>query len=191
MLMEYINKNYSKAEPIFLNELPCKSQEALRQEMKKLTDEGKLIRLYNGVYYKPYKTILGTEGKMSINKFVEKKFLFDGNNKYGYITGYALFNKYGFTTQVPSVIEVTSNVASTKQRKLTIDDYTIIIYKPPIEITADNIHELEFLDLMTNVDKYSELTGKELKQKLKEYVLKNNIDFDKVKKYLAFYPDKV
>ena len=37
MLLEYINKNFKNAEPIFLNELPCKSLESLRQEMKKLT----------------------------------------------------------------------------------------------------------------------------------------------------------
>ena len=58
MIIDYINKTFENAEPIFLSELPCHSQESLRQEMKKLTDEGKLIRLYNGVYYKPYKTII-------------------------------------------------------------------------------------------------------------------------------------
>ena len=51
MLMDYINNNYDKAEPIFMYELPFTSQESLRQEMKKLTDEGKIIRIYNGVYH--------------------------------------------------------------------------------------------------------------------------------------------
>ena len=64
MLYNYILENYQKDEPIFLSELPGKSKEAIRQEMKKLTDEGKIERLYNGVYYLSYKTILGTKGKM-------------------------------------------------------------------------------------------------------------------------------
>ena len=51
MLYNYILENYQKDEPIFLSELPGKSKEAIRQEMKKLTDEGKIERLYNGVYY--------------------------------------------------------------------------------------------------------------------------------------------
>ena len=72
MILDYIEKSYDNGEPIFLDKLPCTSKEALRQEMKDLKDAGKLIRLYNGVYYKPYKTILGTEGKMSINKYIEK-----------------------------------------------------------------------------------------------------------------------
>ena len=30
-----------------------------------------IIRLYNGVYYKRYKTILGTKGRLSIDKYSE------------------------------------------------------------------------------------------------------------------------
>ena len=42
MLYDYIITNYQKDEPIFLAELPGKSRESIRQEMKKLTDEGKI-----------------------------------------------------------------------------------------------------------------------------------------------------
>jgi hypothetical protein len=76
MIYEYIIKSFKKGEPIFLNEIPCSSKDVVRQEMKKLTDEKRICRLYNGVYYIPYKTILGTEGKVSINRFIEKKYLF-------------------------------------------------------------------------------------------------------------------
>ena len=47
MVYDYIIKNYKKGEPIFLAELPGNSKDYLRQEMKKLVDEGKLERLYN------------------------------------------------------------------------------------------------------------------------------------------------
>ena len=72
MLLEFINKNYKNGEPIFLDEIEYKNNAALRQEMKRLTDEGILVRAYNGVYYKAYKTIFNTEGKMSIKEYVEK-----------------------------------------------------------------------------------------------------------------------
>ena len=58
MLYDYIISNYQKDEPIFLAELPGKSRETVRQEMKKLTDEGKIERLYNGVYFRAYKQFL-------------------------------------------------------------------------------------------------------------------------------------
>ena len=75
MLYDYILENYEKDEPIFLEELPGRSKDSIRQEMKHLTDEGKLERLYNGVYYISYVSILGTKGKVSIEKYVDKKFL--------------------------------------------------------------------------------------------------------------------
>ena len=191
MLMDYINKNYDKAEPILMYELPCTSQDALRQEMKKLTDEGKLIRLYNGVYYKPYKTIFGTDGKMSINKFIEKKYLYEADQNVGFISGISMYNKYGFTTQIPSIIEVVTNTATTKQRKVEIDGYGIIVYKPVINITKENINEIEFLTMMTEIDKYCELSLDELKSKLKQYVEKKNLKFNLIKEYLPLFPDKV
>mgnify|MGYP004481056453 FL=1 len=191
MIIDYINKTFENAEPIFLSELPCNSQEALRQEMKKLTDEGKLIRLYNGVYYKTYKTIIGTEGRMSINKYIEKKYIYNNKKISGFISGLGLYNKYGFTSQVPSIIEVTSNVATTKQRKINVDGYDIIVYKPTIEIIENNINELEFMSLMTDIDYYSEISGNELKMKLREYVNKKLINFSIVKKYLFLFPDKI
>ena len=94
MIIDYINKTFENAEPIFLSELPCNSQESLRQEMKKLADEGKLIRVYNGVYYKPYKTIIGTEGRMSIHKYIEKKYIYNNKKVSGFISGLGLYNKY-------------------------------------------------------------------------------------------------
>ena len=159
--------------------------------MKKLTDEGKLIRLYNGVYYKPYKTIFGTDGKMSINKFIEKKYLYEADQNVGFISGISMYNKYGFTTQIPSIIEVVTNTATTKQRKVEIDGYGIIVYKPVINITKENINEIEFLTMMTEIDKYCELSLDELKSKLKQYVEKKNLKFNLIKEYLPLFPDKV
>ena len=73
MLYDYLLENYEEGEPIFLSELPGNSRDYVRQEMKKLVDEGKLERLYNGVYYLSYTTILGTKGKISVDKYVDKK----------------------------------------------------------------------------------------------------------------------
>lgn len=191
MLIDYINRNFENAEPIFLSELPYSSPESLRQEMKKLADEGKIIRLYNGVYYKPYKTILGTDGRMSINKYIEKKYIYKDGIVSGFISGLGLYNKYGFTSQIPSVFEVESNFATTKQRKINIDGYDIIIHKPIIAITEKNINELEFMALMTNIDQFSEINGNELNTKLKQLVEKKKINFTIVKKYLPLFPDKI
>lgn len=191
MIYDYIIKNYKSGDPIFLNDLPYESKDYLRQQMKRLTDEGKLERLYNGIYYLSYSTILGTKGKMSIDRYIDKKYLNANGNTIGYITGLQLANMYGFTSQNPSCYEICSNEATTKQRKQNIDGNTIIVYQPKTKITEKNKSALQFLDLMSVIDKYSELEKEELTKKLRNYVEKNKVDFKQVKKLLPLYPDKV
>lgn len=191
MLYEYLIKNYEKGEPIFLSELPGKSKDYVRQEMKKLTDEGKIERLYNGVYFLSYTTILGTKGKVSVDKFLEKKFLNVNGETTGYISGIHLANMYGFTTQNPSCIEICSNAATTMQRKITIDGRQIIVYKPLTTVTKENCSALQFLDMMSYIDKYSELTGELLKKQSREFAKLLNVNFNLVKEYISLFPDKV
>ena len=191
MVYDYIIDNYSNGEPIFLSELPGNSKDYLRQEMKKLVDEGRLERLYNGVYYLSYITILGTKGKISIDKYIEKKYLTVDGKPSGYVTGLQLANKYGFTTQSPSCYEICSNEATTKQRKQEIDGNIIVVYKPVTDVTEKNRSALQFLDLMSVIDKYSEISGQERVGKLKKYVASVKLDFSVVKEYLPLYPDKV
>ena len=191
MVYDYIVDNYKNGEPIFLSELPGSSKDYLRQEMKKLVDEGKLERMYNGVYYLAYYTILGTKGKVSIEQYIDKKYLSAGGKASGYITGLQLANQYGFTTQNPACYEVCSNEATTKQRKQDVDGNKIVVYKPVAEVNEKNRSALQFLDLMSTIDKYSELSGKELLAKLKRFVDIVKVDFSIVKEYLPLYPDRV
>ena len=191
MLYDYIISNYKKDDPIFLAELPGKSRDSVRQEMKKLTDAGKIERLYNGVYFRSYNTILGTKGKISIDKFIQKKFLEANGKTSGYITGIQLANMFGFTTQNPSCYEVCSNEASTKQRKIDIDGIQIIVYKPVTNISKENKSALQFLDLMSTIDKYCEVSGDEFNSKIENFIILANVDFKQVKKYISLFPDKV
>ena len=186
MDLNLIIDKYLNGEPIFIDEIPCNSKNYLRQELKRYTDNGILVRLYNGVYYKRYKTILGTEGRVSIDKYIDKVYLNDFKN--GFYTGLTLANMYGFTTQNPATIEVSSNKATTKQRKQNIEGYTIIVYKPTFEINEDNLSALQFLDLMKDIDKYSEIKGEEYKCKLNNFVDKTKVNFEYVKKYISSYP---
>lgn len=185
MNLEKMIDKYENGEPIFMSEIPCKSRNYLRQEFKRLTDDGILVREQNGVYYKSYKTMFGVDGKMSISKYINKVYLdFDS----GFLTGLNLANKFGFTTQNPYTTEITSNNSTTKQRKINISGYRLIVYKPVVKITNENKSALQFLDLMVNIDKYSELKGIEYKEKLKKFVEVTKVNFEYVKKYISLYP---
>ncbi|RKW32974.1 MAG: hypothetical protein D8H95_50585 [Lachnospiraceae bacterium] len=191
MLYDYIIENFKYGEPIFFGELPGKSKDYLRQEIKKLVDDGILERLYNGVYYLSYRTVLGTKGKVSIDKYIEKRYLETEGKTKGYITGFQLVNQYGFTTQIPSCYEICSNEATTRYRRQEIDGNTLIIYKPVKDVDYRNKSAMQFLDLMSFLDKYSEISGSEQKRKIKKFVNINKVDFQIVKEYLPLYPDKV
>ena len=124
-------------------------------------------------------------------KFLNKKYLNNGGKTSGYITGIQLANFYGFTTQNPAYYEICSNEATTKQRKLEIDGRKLIVYKPVVNITSENIGALQFLDLMCTIDNYSEIDGYEYKRKLKNFIDDVNVNFELVKQYILLYPDKV
>ena len=190
MLYDYIVDNYEKDEPIFLAELPGKSEESIRQEMKRLTDEGKVEKLYNDVYHLSYKTILGTKGKVSVDKFVRKRFLEVNRKTIGYITGLQLANMYGFTTQNPSCYEVCSNEASDKEEKIYIDGRQIIVYKPVVMISEENRSALQFLDLMSTIGRYSEINGGEFTDKVRAFIDAEEVDFQEVKKYISVFPSR-
>ena len=105
------------------------------------------------MYYLPYITILGTKGCISSDRYIEK-ILFEYQQKASdYITGLHLVNKYRFTPQDPSCIEICSNEVATKRRKQIIDGNPVIVYKSAIRVTAQNKPALYFFDLMTVIDK--------------------------------------
>jgi hypothetical protein len=44
---------------------------------------------------------------------------------------------------------------------------------------------------MSDIDKYSEVTGDEFSAKMKIFINNAGVDFQQVKKYLVLYPDRV
>lgn len=90
-----------------------------------------------------------------------------------------------------STVSFSSFEASTKQRKVDVDGRQVIIYKPVIEISEENKGALQFLDLMSTIDKYSEITGKEFTIKINTFITRADVDLKLVKKYIYLFPDKV
>ena len=54
-----------------------------------------------------------------------------------------------------------------------------------------NVIVLQFLDLIKEVSDISELEGKELTDRLTDYMSATGLSFDKLKEYLPFYPDRI
>lgn len=190
---QYLTDNYKENEPIFLSDIsiPGIKDVSVRQQMKKLTESGKIKRFDTGIYFIPRKTIFKSGSTLSVDEVIRKKYLVDGEVQCGYLSGLMFANKLGLTTQVPMVYEVCSNKATTDYRDMQIGKFRIILRRPYVEVTSQNVNELQFLDLMKEVVDVSEIEGMELTERLVNYLKVKNIAFDSLRPYLSYYPDKI
>lgn len=119
---------------------------AVAQTMSRMVSAGRVQRLSKGKFYVPLKGIMGPR-KPSDSALV-RSVLYDGERLRGYVTGLALFNRLGLTTQVPKAITVA--VERGRQEK---DFGTICIKTVPsrFPFREADIPLFEFLDVLRGI----------------------------------------
>lgn len=192
-LYEYLLDNYKENEPIFLADLQVDgmTRTNVRQQIKKLADTGKVKRFDNGIYFLPKKTIFKSGSQLAPEKVLECKYLRDKDERCGYVSGLMFFNQMGLTTQVPMMYEVVSNKATNDYRETSLAKSRVIVRKPKVPVTEKNYKALQFLDMLKDVDVYSEVTGKPLQDRLYRYMDDANLSISEMEPYFAYYPDKL
>ena len=82
----YIENNYQLNEPIFLSELNIPGMKAVsvRQQLKKLTESGRLKRFDTGIYYIPKKSMFRSGSTLSVDEVIRRKYLTDGENCFSF-----------------------------------------------------------------------------------------------------------
>lgn len=192
MLYEYLKSIYKKpGEPIFLTDIEKQFGKNTRQYIQYLIKKRKVRRFKPGVYYLSYVDAFGLEGCFDTAEYIKQKYLTNGIDVYGYKTGYAVANEFGITIQNPVAIEICSNAATTKQRKLDIGKRKVILYQPRTQITLKNYKSLQFLDFLLTAEKYSELSSKQLEKQIQNIVIQNEIDVQALGQYLDYYPSVI
>lgn len=192
-LYEYLVNNFKLNEPIILSNLKIDgmSYDNLRQQMKKLVDDGKVKRYENGVYYLPKPSKFNLEVGLNPEIVLDYKYLREDGKKCGYISGLLFYNLMGLTSQVPALYQIVTNKATTNYRETNVGKTKLIIKKPRVTVTEDNYKILQFLDLILDVDVFSELDGKELNDRLSKYMRDAIISVADMEPYFDFYPDKL
>lgn len=192
-LYEYLVENYNENEPIFASEIQVEdiSDVNLRQQLKKLTDSGKIKRFDTGIYFIPGKSVFRSGSQLSSYKVIEQKYIQNKKERYGYISGMMLANQMGLTTQVPMAYEVVTNKATKDYRETMLAKIRVIIRKPRVEVTEENYKTLQFLDLMKDIDYYSEVEGEQLQKRLLRYMQEMNLNFYMLEPYFSYYPDRI
>ena len=87
--------------------------------------------------------------------------------------------------------EVVSNKATSDYRETSLGRSRVVVRRPRVTVTEKNYRILQFLDMLKDVDIYSELSGKELQQRLYGYMDEQEIKVKDMEKYYSYYPDKL
>ena len=193
MLYDFLIKTYGLGEPIFLADVSYKDMKpaTLRQAMSKLVEKGQLRRFDKGIYYIPDTNTFPTGALLSSDKVIELRYLYDKGQRCGYISGQNFANHFGLTTQVPMSCTVVSNKATTKKRRIRIGQQDIILCQPRCTITEQNFLVLQILDLLTDVDRYSEIEKSAARKRFKDYFERVAMSFSSIEPYLSCYPVKI
>ena len=192
-LYQYLIEKYKENEPFFLSDIQIEGMTGnnVRQQLKKLTDVGKIKRFDKGIYYLPKKSIFKSGTRPTLEKVLEYKYLQNNNKRCGYITGLLFFNQLGLTTQVPMQYEIVSNKATNNYRETTLAKSRVIIRKPKINVTEKNYVALQFLDMLKDIDVYSEISGTDLQKRLYQYMNNIGLKISDLEPYFSYYPDKL
>ena len=192
MLWEYLTDNYDQGEPIIASDIDIGLSESnKRRQFKILVDSGKLKRFDNGIYYIPKKSRLGGEVSVPPDVFVQKKYVARNNRILGYYSGYTFANQIGISTQVPYIQEIVTNEMGNPIKRLNLNGRTFVIRKARTQITESNVKVLQLLDLLKDIEMYSELDRDELRACLLKHISSNKITKALVDMYLPLFPDKI
>lgn len=129
----------------------ARSPGAVMTALSRLTAQKRVKRLSKGKFYIPSKSILG-ELKPSDAELINSVLYKAGKLK-GYITGMALYNKLGLTTQVPSTIEIAYKGGNQTKEFGTIRIRKIRSNAP---IQENYVRYLQYLDALKDLKKISD-----------------------------------
>ncbi|RYY39021.1 MAG: hypothetical protein EOO08_12150 [Chitinophagaceae bacterium] len=122
------------------------SEQAIVQALSRLSKKGEIVRLGKGQYYKPRKTRFGTlrpsESEI-VNTFTRK-----GDSQVGYLTGLALYNQLGLTTQVSNTLVI---ARTSRLPEKEVNGYKIKFVTRPIKFTEQDIPLLQLLDAIRDI----------------------------------------
>jgi len=160
---------------------------ATAKAIERLIEKQVIKRVTTGTFYKPKKTVFGE--LLPRETEIIKPYLFEQGKRVAYISGTALYNNMGLTTQVPKTIKISS-----RSKRITIN--TGVVKARPLksyaDVTNENFYLLEILDIMKDFTKIPDMdreTGiRFLLNKLKDFEEK---ELTGIIKYALLYPPRV
>jgi hypothetical protein len=129
----------------------------VREMMRRLVGEKKVIKIKNGLYFLPNPERVLQSYAFNLMNIIDSVYLKNQDNEFiGYRSGINFANLLGLTSQTASVEVIYSNNVSTRKREIKIQNNRLMINAPRVKITNQNYKLLQLLDLLTDFEKVSE-----------------------------------
>ena len=119
---------------------------AVARALSRLAQENKITRVAKGRYCKPKQGLLGPL-RPTDDELIRNTLYRDGRPR-GYVTGAALYNRLGLTTQIPKTITIALNGARQEKDFGTIRIKTVPSRAP---IRKADVPLLQYLDVLRDV----------------------------------------
>ncbi|MDL2239342.1 DUF6088 family protein [Bacteroidales bacterium OttesenSCG-928-K03] len=126
------------------------------QILKRLSTQGKILKLSKGKFYKPRETEFGVL-KPPVKQIVKDLLEKDGK-VIGYLTGYSIYNSLYLTTQISNTLQIGVNKY---RRSIIRGQYKISFILQPNTITKNNTELLQILDAVRFITKIPATTPDE------------------------------
>lgn len=190
VLYSYLVDNYEAGEPIFTIDVEVNgiSSDNLRRQFKTLTDQGKIKRFDNGVYYIPKESKLKGGGCLSSEKVAYNKYICRHGEHIGYYSGYTFANQIGISVQVPFKREIVTNNISASMKEVEVGTQRYVVRKARVRVTNDNHNVLRLLDLLKGIDEYADVEKSETQSRIECYVKDCHITREEVDRYIKYFP---
>lgn len=191
MLYDYLRENYSDGEPIFTEDINIEglNRPNLIQQLKTLTDNGKIIRYEKGIYYIPKSSRFRHSVGPSPETVAKYKYITRGGKVDGFYSGNTFANLIGISLQVPMKKEIVSNNIAAIVREIPIGKQSFIVRRSNIPVTNENVRVLQLLELLKNLDIYIDGNYDDARDHILNFSEKNNITRGDIDKYIRRYPD--
>lgn len=189
----FITNNYKNGQPFFLKDLyqqlPTISEGTIRESIRRLINQDKILKAKNGVYELPNPNRILKSHVVNISNLVEQTYIRDRKNQIiGYRSGINFANALGLTSQTASVEVVYSNAVSNRKREIKLNNSRLIINAPRTEVTEKNYKLLQILDLLTEFERYSEYDLKQAESKIFSYISGLKLSRDELERTIEAYP---
>lgn len=166
--------------------IQAKEYPAATKAMQRLIEKGKVRRFSTGLFYKPKESMFG-ELSPREEKLIEPYLYVDGK-RIAYVTGLALYNRLGLTTQVPKALKIAS-----REKRIYVNNKKVSAkpVKSYVDVTDKNYKLLELLDALKDFGNIPDL-DKESAIKLLSNKITSLQDSDRSKlvRYGLKYPPR-